>query len=40
MQAAKSLLRWDVVVLSLQQIMHKPLHVGGRTAIELSGYAL
>jgi hypothetical protein len=25
-------------VLSLQQIMHKPLHVGGRTALELSGY--
>jgi hypothetical protein len=39
MQAAKSLLRWDVVVLSLQQVMHKPLHVGGRTAVELSGYA-
>ena len=39
MQAAKSLLRWDVIVLSLQQVMHKPLHVGGRTAVELSGYA-
>ena len=26
-------------VLSLQQVMHKPLHVGGRTAVELSGYA-
>jgi len=36
---ANSLLRWDVVVLSLQQIMHKSLHVGGRTAVELSGYA-
>lgn len=34
----KAALRWDVVVLSLQQIMHKPLHVGGRTALELSGY--
>jgi hypothetical protein len=32
-------LRWDVVVLSLQQVMHKALHVGGRTAVELSGYA-
>ncbi len=32
-------LRWDVVVLSLQQIMHKSLHVGGRTAVALSGYA-
>jgi len=38
-QVANSLLRWDVVVLSLQQIMHKALHVGGRTAVELSGYA-
>lgn len=26
-------------MLSLQQIMHKPLHIGGRTAVELSGYA-
>jgi hypothetical protein len=25
-------------MLSLQQIMHTPLHVGGRTALELSGY--
>ena len=38
-QLAKASLRWDVVVLSLQQVMHKPLHVGGRTAAELSGYA-
>ena len=38
-QLTKALLRWDVVVLSLQQVMHKPLHVGGRTAVELSGYA-
>lgn len=38
-QLNKASLRWDVVVLSLQQIMHKPLHVGGRTAVELSGYA-
>jgi Transcriptional regulator, AbiEi antitoxin, Type IV TA system/Transcriptional regulator, AbiEi antitoxin N-terminal domain len=35
----KATLRWDVVVLSLQHVMHKPLHVGGRTAVELSGYA-
>ena len=38
-QVANGPLRWDVVVLSLQQIMHKVLHVGGRTAVELSGYA-
>ena len=38
-QVANGLLRWDVVALSLQQIMHKSLHVGGRTAAELSGYA-
>ena len=38
-QVANDPLRWDVVVLSLQQVMHKTLHVGGRTAVELSGYA-
>jgi hypothetical protein len=38
-QTVKASLRWDVVVLSLQKVMHKPLHVGGRTAVELSGYA-
>jgi hypothetical protein len=38
-QLTKVSLRWDAVVLSLQQVMHKPLHVGGRTAVELSGYA-
>jgi hypothetical protein len=38
-QLTKAPLRWDVVVLSLQQVMHKPVHVGGRTAVELSGYA-
>ena len=38
-QLTKAPLRWDVVVLSLQQIMRKPLHIGGRTAVELSGYA-
>jgi len=38
-QTAKASLRWDVVVLSLQKIMHKPLHVGARTAVELAGYA-
>jgi hypothetical protein len=26
-------------VLSLQRIMHKPLHIDGRTVVELSGYA-
>jgi hypothetical protein len=38
-QLTKTSLRWDIVVLSLQQVMHKPLHVGGRTAVALSGYA-
>jgi hypothetical protein len=38
-QVANDPLRWDVVVLSLQQVMHKALHVGGRTAVELAGYA-
>jgi hypothetical protein len=38
-QLTKASLRWDVVVLSLQRVMHKPLHVGGQTAVELSGYA-
>jgi Transcriptional regulator, AbiEi antitoxin, Type IV TA system/Transcriptional regulator, AbiEi antitoxin N-terminal domain len=38
-KTTKASLRWDVVVLSLQQVMHKPVHVGGRTAVELSGYA-
>src|ERR1700722_20538501 len=38
-QMAMEPLRWDVVVLSLQRLMHKSVHVGGRTAVELSGYA-
>ena len=38
-QVANDPLRWDVVVLSLQQVMHRALHVGGRTAVELAGYA-
>ena len=38
-QMTKASLRWDVVVLSLQQVMNQRLHVGGRTAVELSGYA-
>lgn len=38
-QSTKTSLPWEVVVLSLQQIMHKPLHIGGRTAVELSGHA-
>jgi hypothetical protein len=38
-QSTKASLRWEVAVLSLQQIMNKPIHVGGRTAVELSGYA-
>jgi hypothetical protein len=35
---ANASLRWDFVVLSLQQAVHKALHVGGGTAVELSGY--
>ena len=38
-QFTKAPLRWDVVVLSLQQVMHKSVHIGGRTTVELSGYA-
>jgi hypothetical protein len=36
---ADSRLRWDIAVLSLQRLMNLPLHVGGRTALELAGYA-
>ncbi|WP_263419931.1 type IV toxin-antitoxin system AbiEi family antitoxin [Terriglobus albidus] len=38
-QSARASLSWEVVVLSLQQIMHKPLHIGARTALGLAGYA-
>lgn len=32
-------LRWQHVVISLQTLMDRPLIVGGRTALELQGYA-
>ncbi|WP_290478767.1 type IV toxin-antitoxin system AbiEi family antitoxin domain-containing protein [Hyphomonas sp. UBA1923] len=32
-------LRWEQVIISLQDIMQIPLIVGGRTALELQGYA-
>lgn len=32
-------IRWDIVVLSLQALMEKPLHVGGRTALTLASYS-
>ena len=32
-------LRWELVVISLQNIMQIPLVVGGRTALELQGFA-
>lgn len=31
-------LRWEICVLSLQNIMDRPLHVGAQTALELAGY--
>lgn len=30
--------RWDICVLSLQNVMHLPVHVGAQTALELAGY--
>jgi hypothetical protein len=35
----KSSLRWEQVVISLQMLLGYPLTVGGRTALELQGYA-
>ena len=32
-------LRWEQVVLSLQTLLHCPIAVGGRTALEAQGYA-
>jgi len=32
-------LRWEQVVISLQTLLHCPLAVGGRTALEAQGYA-
>ncbi len=41
LQAAREeeMLRWQHVVISLQTLMDRPLIVGGRTALELQGYA-
>ena len=30
--------RWEICLLSLQNIMKRPIHVGGQTALELAGY--
>src|SRR5215831_18999154 len=32
-------LRWQHVVISLQALLSCPVHVGGRTALELEGFA-
>ena len=37
-QAPASVLTWEAVVASLQHLMHRSLHVGGRSALELHGY--
>src|ERR1700730_11271456 len=36
---SKSSLRWERVVISLQMLLGYALTVGGRTALELQGYA-
>lgn len=35
----KADLTWQQVVISLQSLLKKPLHVGGRTALELHGFS-
>lgn len=30
--------RWEICLLSLQNVMHRPVHVGAQTALELAGY--
>ena len=37
--AAANTLDWKTCLLSLQHIMHHPVHVGGATALGLQGYA-
>ena len=32
-------LGWEQVVISLQALLHRPVSIGGRTALELQGYA-
>jgi len=36
---SRGLLRWEPVVISLQMLLQVPVTVGGRTALELQGYA-
>ena len=31
-------IRWELCLLSLQNVMHLPVHVGAQTALELAGY--
>ena len=37
--ADRESLRWQHVVISLQTLLSCPVHVGGRTALELEGFA-
>lgn len=30
--------RWEICLLSLQNVLKRPIHVGGQTALELAGY--
>lgn len=36
---SRGALKWEQVVISLQTLLQYPLHVGGRTALELAGHA-
>lgn len=38
-EGAQEQLRWQAVVISLQTLLDRPYTVGGRTALELQGYA-
>lgn len=31
-------IRWEICILSLQNVMERPIHVGAMTALELAGY--
>jgi len=35
----RTISRWEQIVISLQTLMHFPVSVGGRSALELQGYA-
>ncbi len=37
-KAPAAVLTWEMVLASLQHLMHRSLHVGGRSALELRGY--